>query len=87
MSLPMHCVKCTLVSQLILKIAVLTTVASAYEFESGLMKALVIPSDIAAVIGEQIFFKVIEPVDQQTHCYYRINNGEEIDIKKPHKQT
>lgn len=48
------------------------------------MNALVI-GDIDAVVGEQIFLQVLQPVNRQTKCTYRINNDKEVDITKPHK--
>lgn len=66
--------------------ALLTTVGSIYVSRSGLMNALVFPHVIDAVVGEEVFMRVTEPVSQQTFCYYRMTGGHDVDIKTPHKQ-
>lgn len=80
-----------IVSHLILVSVFVTTVnstaATHYVSRQGLMKALAFPSEIDAVVGEEIYLKIIKAVAQQTHCYYRMTGGIDIDIKMPHKQT
>lgn len=75
-----------MVSHLILISAVLTTVASNYESRQGLMNGLAFPSEIDAVVGEEIYMKIIEPVAHQTHCVYRATGGKDVYVQQPHKQ-
>lgn len=72
-------------SHLILANVVLTTVTSIYVSRHGLSKALVFPSAIDAVIGEEIYLKLTKPVADQTGCYYRQSGGEDFDVTKPSK--
>lgn len=50
------------------------------------MNGLAFPSEIDAVVGEEIYLKIIESVSHQTSCYYRMTGGTDVDIKRPHKQ-
>ncbi|XP_055298260.1 uncharacterized protein LOC129566399 [Sitodiplosis mosellana] len=86
MTSPLYFGRSKMISHLILVSAVLTTVASNYESRQGLMNGLVFPSEIDAVVGEEIYLKIIEPVAQQTHCHYRKTGGQDVDIQQPHKQ-
>lgn len=61
-------------------------VGTYYVSRHGLMKSSVFPSEIDAVVGEEIYLKIIKPVANQIHCYYRMTGGIDIDIKTPHKQ-
>lgn len=73
-------------SHLLIVLSAIVT-AVAFNFTtSSFMKTLIFPSDIEAVINEEIYVKITEPVAHQTHCYYRLNNGKDIDVKRPHKQ-
>lgn len=74
------------ISHLILVSALLTAVTSNYISHSGLMNGLAFPSEIDAVVGEEIYLKIIESVSHQTSCYYRMTGGTDVDIKRPHKQ-
>lgn len=66
----------------------LSIVENAFNFTSSspFMKSLIFPSEIEAVPNEEIYMKITKPVARQTHCYYRLNNGKDIDVKRPHKQ-
>lgn len=86
MILPLYFRSIEIVSHLILVSAILTTVACNYESRQGLMNGLAFPSEIDAVVGEEIYLKINEPVAQQTHCRYRHTGGADIDVKRPHKQ-
>lgn len=77
--------KITLVWHLILISAVLTTVTSNYVSQNGLMNGLASPSEIDAVVGEEIYLKIIAPVSPQTSCHYRMTGGTDVDIQRPHK--
>lgn len=78
--------KIGVMSHLILVSAILTIVASDYKSNDGLMNALISPSVIDAVVGEEIYLKITKPVAQQTECSYRMSGGGDIDVRKPHKQ-
>lgn len=71
--------------QLILVGALLTSAAANYISHKGLMNGLAFPSEIDAVVGEQIYLQIIEPVTQQTGCHYRMTGGKDVDVKTPHK--
>lgn len=72
--------------RLILVSAFLTIVTSNYESRHGLMNGLAFPSEIDAVVGEEVYLKIIEPVAHQTNCHYRQTSGKDVDVKMPHKQ-
>lgn len=49
------------------------------------MNGLVFPREIDAVIGEEVYLKIIEPVINQTQCLYRMTGEGDEDIRSPHK--
>lgn len=56
-----------------------------YFTRSSLSSGLVFPKEIHAVLGEETFFKIIEPIDHQTHCFYRQPGGKDQNVLSPHK--
>lgn len=56
-----------------------------YFTRSTLSSGLVFPKEIDAVLGEETFFRIIEPIDHQTHCFYRQPGHKDQNVLSPHK--
>lgn len=41
---------------------------------------LIFPSEIDAIVGEDIYFKIWQPVADQTDCLYRRTGGPDVSI-------
>lgn len=42
-------------------------------------------AEINAVVGEDIYFKMLQPVADQTDCLYRKTGGQDVSIRTPNK--
>lgn len=51
----------------------------------GLINGLIFPDEIHSVVGEEIYFRITEPVDRQSKCLYRKPGGKDANILNPHK--
>lgn len=56
-----------------------------YITRKSLMTGLVFPKEIHAVVGEDIFFRIIEPINAQAHCFYRLADGIDRNVLTPHR--
>lgn len=54
-------------------------------FDTPLLRSLVYPTQIEAVIGEEIYVRLIGTIRDQIRCTYRLTGGKDIDIRRPHK--
>lgn len=41
--------------------------------------------EINAVLGEDIYIKILQPVTDQTDCLYRKTGGQDVSIRTPNK--
>lgn len=55
-----------------------------YFKNNNVMKGLIFPTEIDAVVGEEVYIKLLEPVADQTQCFYRMTGDGDVDVSKPH---
>lgn len=58
-----------------------------YISNNNIINGLVFPNEINAVVGEEIYLKIVQPVANQNECHYRKSGGKDVNVRSPHKQT
>lgn len=57
-----------------------------YIRNENIINGFIFPSKIDAVVGEEIYLKIVYPVANQDECLYRKSGGEDVNVLQPHKE-
>lgn len=55
-----------------------------YLSNKNIINGLVFPREINAVVGEEIYLKIVEPVANQHECHYRKTGEKDVNVQSPH---